>query len=181
MALVKPYIFQIVGYQNCGKTTLINTLIKNLSPKNIEVGIIKHHGHGGRPDINEEKDAAKYIQSGAKASIVEGDGRLILQAEKKKWTLEEQIKSLHSFELDLLLIEGHKLAEFPKALIIKNTEDLHLIKELSNIKVVFFWNERIIPEGIELPTFLLNRVEGLNWMIKHLEMKSTGTMNNQSI
>ena len=30
MALVTPFIFQIVGYQNSGKTTFLNKLISHL-------------------------------------------------------------------------------------------------------------------------------------------------------
>ena len=33
MALVTPFIFQIVGYQNSGKTTFLNQLISHLTAK----------------------------------------------------------------------------------------------------------------------------------------------------
>ncbi|HYK72300.1 MAG TPA: molybdopterin-guanine dinucleotide biosynthesis protein B [Pseudoneobacillus sp.] len=169
--MVKPFIFQVVGFQNSGKTTFMNSLIKRIRLKNYEVGTIKHHGHGGKPEINEEKDAAKHIQSGAKVSIVEGDGRLLLQAEKSCWTLEEQIQIMLSFGLDLLLIEGHKYADYPKVFIIKNEEDLILINELTNIQVILFRDEIVFPKGLTIPTFKLNSEESYNWVVQYLERK----------
>ena len=49
MALVTPFIFQIVGYQNSGKTTFLNKLISHLTAVGINTATIKHHGHGGKP------------------------------------------------------------------------------------------------------------------------------------
>lgn len=172
MALVKPFVFQVVGFQNSGKTTFINTLIKRLSLKNLEVGTIKHHGHGGKPEINEEKDAAKHIQSGAKVSIVEGDGRLVLQAEKNNWTLEEKLEVLLPFQLDLLLIEGHKYADYPKALIIKDEKELYLIKELINIKVILFRND-LHKLDVSIPHFHINSEESYTWIVQYLESQLT--------
>ncbi|HJV30673.1 MAG TPA: molybdopterin-guanine dinucleotide biosynthesis protein MobB, partial [Bacillales bacterium] len=89
MALVKPMIFQVVGYQNSGKTTFITKILKQLKIEGDSVGVIKHHGHGGKPDVYEQKDSARHIENGAIATIVEGNGRLLLQAEQAMWTLQE--------------------------------------------------------------------------------------------
>ena len=77
MAMVKePVIFQVSGYQNSGKTTLVNKIISGLKGKGLSVVTIKHHGHGGKPETPEGKDSSNHIESGAAASIVEGGGRL---------------------------------------------------------------------------------------------------------
>lgn len=41
-------ILQVVGYQNSGKTSFVSELTKQLSSAGRRVGVIKHHGHGGR-------------------------------------------------------------------------------------------------------------------------------------
>ncbi|MEH7572840.1 molybdopterin-guanine dinucleotide biosynthesis protein MobB [Cytobacillus firmus] len=93
MAMVKgAVIFQVSGYQNSGKTTLINKLISGLKEKGLSVITIKHHGHGGKPETPEGKDSSSHIESGAAASLVEGGGRLLMHAEKKSWSLEEQVR-----------------------------------------------------------------------------------------
>jgi molybdopterin-guanine dinucleotide biosynthesis protein B len=91
VALVRPVIFQVVGYQNSGKTTFTAKLIETLVESGLKTVTIKHHGHGSRPDVVERKDTEKHLAAGARASIIEGDGRLILQADNYESTLEDQI------------------------------------------------------------------------------------------
>lgn len=55
MAVVTPIIVQVVGFQNSGKTTFVKKLLQELSKQNIYVATIKHHGHGGKPDVVEKK------------------------------------------------------------------------------------------------------------------------------
>ena len=91
MALVNPFIFQIVGYQNSGKTTFVNRLLSHFKNRGIKTVTIKHHGHGGKPTIVKEKDSSSHIVSGATASSVEGGGRLLLQIENSHSSLEDKI------------------------------------------------------------------------------------------
>lgn len=164
MALVKPIIFQIVGYQNSGKTTIITKLIEILKNEGFKSVTIKHHGHGGRPDILSEKDSAKHINAGAAASLVEGEGRLCLQADETALTLEEQIKLVDFFCPDIILIEGHKKKSYPKLVIIRDENDLSLISDLSNIKAVIVWKKELIEvvRGLlEVPVFPITEEKAL--------------------
>ncbi|MFD2443173.1 molybdopterin-guanine dinucleotide biosynthesis protein B [Bacillus sp. CGMCC 1.16607] len=170
--MVSSFVFQVVGFQNSGKTTLVQSLIEKLSSEGIKVGTIKHHGHGGKPEVNERKDSAVHIQTGAHLSLVEGDGRLILQAEKTSWSLDEQISLLSSFQLDFILIEGHKYADYPKAVIIKQEKDLQLLRELTNVKAVFVWSEDLSNQLFplfEVEFFQLNDLKGMEWLIHYLK------------
>lgn len=172
MAMVDPLIFQVVGFQNSGKTTFLNKLLDKLNEENIRTGTIKHHGHGGKPEINEKKDSAKYSRTGAVASLVEGDGRLLLQAERTAWSLEEQIKILAPFNLDLILVEGHKFQDFSKAVIIKDENDLFLLKELKNIVVVLFRDNSImkqVEKHISVPYFDINNSVPHLWIIQFIK------------
>jgi molybdopterin-guanine dinucleotide biosynthesis adapter protein len=156
MALVKPIIYQIVGYQNSGKTTIILKMIAILKNEGIKSATIKHHGHGGRPEVLSEKDSAKHIKAGAVASLVEGEGRLCLQADETTLTLEEQIRFVDYFRPDIILIEGHKMKAYPKLLILRNENDLSLISDVCNIKTVFVWHKDLINsirEKLEVPVF----------------------------
>ncbi|MDF2791271.1 MAG: molybdopterin-guanine dinucleotide biosynthesis protein MobB, partial [Neobacillus sp.] len=156
MALVKPIIYQIVGYQNSGKTTIILKIIEFLKNEGIKSATIKHHGHGGRPDILSEKDSAKHINAGAVASLVEGEGRLCLQADEIALTLEEQIRFVEFFRPDIILIEGHKMKSYPKLLILRDENDLSLISDVSNIKNVIVWHKDLINtlrKNLEVPVF----------------------------
>jgi molybdopterin-guanine dinucleotide biosynthesis adapter protein len=170
MAVVDPIILQVVGFQNSGKTTLLSKIITQLSEKGMRVATIKHHGHGGKPDLIHEKDSSKHIEAGAHASLVEGKGRVILHAEQPTWNLEQQIKLVSALEPDIILIEGHKMREFPKVVLLRDEkEDLPLIEELVNIKAVFYWHTKSPLSYLDIPCFPIKKEEeGLNWIIKYL-------------
>lgn len=168
----KPVIFQIAGYQNSGKTTLAKKVIENLAGQKMTVVTIKHHGHGGKPAVSEEKDSSQHITSGALASLVEGDGRLLLQAEKPVWLLNEQIEIATYFKPDVILIEGHKNEAFPKIVILRGMEDKVLLKRLKNIQAVFYWDEELSYMQKGYPTFPFFKIHdnaGYDWVVTYLE------------
>ena len=143
MALVTPVIFQVVGYQNSGKTTLTTMLIKMLAEEGIKTVTIKHHGHGGKPESIPLKDTDKHLKAGALASIVEGEGRLHLQAENENFSLHDQIELMKFFQPDVILIEGYKLETFPKLLLVRNENDFTLLNKVSNVKGIVYWKEQL--------------------------------------
>jgi molybdopterin-guanine dinucleotide biosynthesis adapter protein len=170
MAVVNPYIFQIVGFQNSGKTTFMNHLLNGINTEDIRIGTIKHHGHGGKPDILENKDSSSYIRSGARVSLVEGAGRVILQAEKEVWSLEEQIDMLKFLEMDLILLEGYKYKDYPKAVIINKEDELQLLNDLTNIKIVLFRQKTVSEKWqntLKVPTYLIADNECIKWLVNH--------------
>ncbi|GHH98497.1 molybdopterin-guanine dinucleotide biosynthesis protein B [Neobacillus kokaensis] len=166
--MVKPVIFQIVGYQNSGKTTFTTKLIQRLTADGIKTAVIKHHGHGGKPDVPNEKDSSKYIEFGAEASIVEGNGRLILQGESEEFSLEKQILLMDFFQPDVILIEGHKSADYPKLVIIKEMADTALLYKLNNIQAIVYWQEdtvRYIQSDMNIPNFSVFDEEAVNFIV----------------
>ncbi|WP_239727502.1 MULTISPECIES: molybdopterin-guanine dinucleotide biosynthesis protein B [unclassified Mammaliicoccus] len=129
-------ILQIVGYKNSGKTTLINELIKEIRSQQLTVTTIKHHGHGADEiSLNhKEVDSLKFINSGAKESIVLGK-QLIERVTFEEKSLQQIIDEDLSNEPDVLLIEGFKHDHFPKVLLTKQSEDLE--QTLQNIVYQF--------------------------------------------
>lgn len=170
MAVVSPTIFQIVGFQNSGKTTFIKKVLEELKKDDLTAVTLKHHGHGGKPQFDEEKDSYQHLKAGAIASLVEGDGHLLLQSEKMVWSIEEKIQLLSYFQPDVILVEGHKYEDFPKAVLIRNEEDLFLLEELSNIKVVFLWGEMEL--HVDVPTFQIDDPCGLKWLTAYFHQGS---------
>ena len=170
MALVNPLIFQVVGFQNSGKTTIMTKIIAGLSHQKWSIVTIKHHGHGGQPDVVKDKDTSKHIDAGAICSVVEGNGRLILHAEQSSCNLAQQIQLVSIFNPDLILVEGHKRSEFPKVVLLRDQEEDHkLLEELENIKAVFYW-QQVIPNNVpDVPCFHINDEKGLIWLIDYLK------------
>lgn len=170
MALVKPVIYQVVGYQNSGKTTFLLKLIEVLKNEGIKTVTIKHHGHGGRPTVP-QKDSAKHLDAGAVAALVEGEGRLVLQADNSTWTLNEQIRFMDFFRPDIILIEGHKMEPYPKLLILRDENDFSLIPKITNIKAVIIWNNDLkagVREHLEVPLFHISEEIAVTEIAKEL-------------
>lgn len=163
-------LFQIVGYQNSGKTTLSLTLIKRLTAAGLKVATVKHHGHGGKPDIAKEKDSERHIGAGAVVSIVEGGGRLVVHAEKEQWSLAEEINVVSSFQADVILIEGYKREPYPKAVILRNEADIELVKDLANIQVVFYRDPIVVNllKDCPCPVFQMEDDRGIVWVLEYL-------------
>ncbi|RTR31554.1 molybdopterin-guanine dinucleotide biosynthesis protein B [Robertmurraya yapensis] len=169
--MVNPTIFQIVGFQNSGKTTLIKKVINELAQLGLTAVTIKHHGHGGKPDFQEGKDSHQHLQAGAIATLVEGDGHLLLQAEKNHWSLEEKLELMSFFQPDFILIEGHKHESFPKGVLIRKKEDLSLLEQLQNIKVVFYWDQ--LNNNLEtIQAFSIHDETGPQWLAHYLQRRS---------
>ncbi|WP_257391790.1 molybdopterin-guanine dinucleotide biosynthesis protein B [Mesobacillus jeotgali] len=170
MALVKPVLFQLAGYQNSGKTTLSLRLIQQLAQAGLRVATVKHHGHGGKPDIVETKDSGRHVHAGAAVSLVEGGGRMVLQAEKGQWSLAEEIEVLTCFKPDVILIEGYKTEPYPKAVILRDEADLELLDRLSNIQAIFYRDQKLAAQlkDCPLPNFHMEEDKGVNWTLEYV-------------
>lgn len=174
MAVVKPIIFQVVGFQNSGKTTIITQLIKELKAEGLQVASIKHHGHGGKPSVAENKDTSRHLEAGAIASLVEGEGRLLLQVEKS-FTIEEKIQLLRLVSPDIVFIEGYKKKDFPKLVLIREKRDIELLPSLKNVKAVMVWDQQLtesVKRLTDLPCFSMKEISMLIHWTKAYLMKS---------
>ena len=130
-------IWQIVGYENRGKTTVTEQLIRALSDAQLRVGTIKHHAHG-QPDAPSDKDSTRHERAGAVISAVEGGGIVRFAVHDATWQLQQLVALYATFPLDIILIEGYKTAHYPKVVIIGSPEDLSLL-QLPNIRAVLYW------------------------------------------
>ena len=125
-------IIQVIGYKNSGKTTLSTKLIDFFSNEGINVASLKHHGHGGIPLGLEETDSAKHLQAGAVISGVEGDGMFQL-TKQEPWNVEDMLDFYRRLNIELVIIEGFKAHHYQKIVLIRNEEDLALLKAVTNI------------------------------------------------
>ena len=133
-----PSILQIVGYQNSGKTTLVEKIVHALAERKMKVATIKHHGHGGFPEVA-QKDSERHRKAGAVVSSVEGAGLLSLSSLREEWSLQEIIRLYEFFEVDIILIEGYKKESYPKVVLLRSEEDVELLHKVENIVAVITW------------------------------------------
>lgn len=168
-------IFQVVGYQNSGKTTLMEQLIKEAAVNNLRVASIKHHGHGGIPEVESIKDSMRHDRAGAEIVAVEGGGVLRLSAKRDHWNLKDIITLYQHFPIDLILIEGYKRATYPKIVILQMEEDYALLTELSEIICVLYWPTYTGELPTHYPTFSIDaKEEYLAFLCKEMRFEYAG-------
>ncbi|WP_421930392.1 molybdopterin-guanine dinucleotide biosynthesis protein B [Lysinibacillus halotolerans] len=148
-------ILQVVGYQNSGKTTLMERLIREATARGLKVGTIKHHGHGGIP-MSESKDSFRHEQAGAQVTAVEGDGTLRMSIHQNNWNLDDILAIYASFKTDIILIEGYKEEHFSKVVLLRTLEDQALLEKVSNIICVIYWPSYPLTKPLEYPTFSIH-------------------------
>ncbi|WP_010283394.1 molybdopterin-guanine dinucleotide biosynthesis protein B [Bacillus timonensis] len=159
-------LLQVVGYQNCGKTTLVEKIVKRGTEQGVKIATIKHHGHqSSLESLQLEKDSSRHFKAGASATIVEGGGSLQLEAKTSGWTLEKLIQLYAFFENDMILIEGFKKEDYPKIILIRKDEDIELLTSLTNIVAVISW----IPIQCKFPLFHIKDEESyLRWIFSEV-------------
>lgn len=150
-------IVQIVGYKNSGKTTFAQHFIRKLIKEGYRTASFKHHGHGGEPLGLKETDSYKHLEAGALIAGVEGGGMFQLK-KFNGWNVEELIEIYRLFEIDVLVMEGFKQVNYPKIVLIKNKEELSLLKQLTNIIAVVS-AVSMEESSISFPLFSYDHVE----------------------
>ncbi|OIJ18456.1 molybdopterin-guanine dinucleotide biosynthesis protein B [Anaerobacillus alkalidiazotrophicus] len=167
-------IIQVAGFSNSGKTTLVEKLVRLLTKEGYRVGTLKHHGHGGQlTSTDYGKDSWKHSQAGsiATCAVSAGDLQLTINREQH-WEVDELLSIYCKLPIDVIVIEGFKMAQYPKIVILKEEKDVTLLSKLNNIFCVISWfpleNEKKmqgiyyfqIDEESNYTNFILQKVKG---------------------
>lgn len=102
----------ISSASGCGKTTLIEGLIKIFKKRNYTVGVLKHDAHNIEID-KEGKDSYKFTQAGADNVIVSGSEKVVMIKRVKEEKSIEEILPLFE-DVDILILEGFKQNKYKK-------------------------------------------------------------------
>lgn len=127
-------IIQVVGYKNSGKTTLVCELVKDLTKSGLRAGTLKHDAHDFEPDVP-GTDTWQHRQAGAHITAITSPARTAWVQEQAT-PLEDLIENIREHTLDYLIIEGFKLAAYPKAVLLKDEQDIDLLSLTNVIAVV---------------------------------------------
>ncbi len=107
-----PPVVSIVGRSGSGKTTLLEKLVSELASRGYRVATVKHTPH--RIDLDPEKDTARYLEAGSRASLASSHDRLVLiKPMAEEASLVELVRLLGE-DYDLILTEGFKHEDAPK-------------------------------------------------------------------
>lgn len=110
-------IISVIGGKNAGKTTLIESLIRELAARRLRVAALKHDVHGFEMDTP-GKDTFRFARAGADAvGIVCPTKAARIERLEHELPPEEFLAGL-SRNVDLLLVEGYKRRHYPKILVL---------------------------------------------------------------
>ncbi|MBM6867370.1 cyclic pyranopterin monophosphate synthase MoaC [Collinsella tanakaei] len=111
-----------IGYQNSGKTTLVEKVITRLTQRGLRVGTIKHHGHKGFEIDQPGKDSWRHAQAGSRHVGLIAPGQY---AEYAYTEGEVPVTDLltHYTDVDIVIVEGYKTAGLPNIVVTRSGVD----------------------------------------------------------
>ena len=121
-------ILGVYGWQDSGKTTLVEKLIVALSDKGYSVSTIKHAPHEDRFDVD-GKDSRRHSKAGGRPVVLQTGDETVIMVQPGMSVGEVSKLLAREFRPDVLLVEGYKDGGFPKVAVgdIEPTEGTVLV------------------------------------------------------
>ena len=111
-----------IGYQNSGKTTLVEKVIAELCRRGLRVGTVKHHGHAGFDIDVPGKDSWRHAQAGSRhVGLVCADRYADYASTEQELPLEALLARFT--DVDVVLVEGYKAAGLPNVVVARSGVD----------------------------------------------------------
>lgn len=153
----KPLVMQVVGYSNTGKTTLLARLIPLLEQAGKRVGVIKHDGGHDFEVDQPGKDTWRYREAGASLVAITSQTKTAW-IEQRPLPLATLIERMGQAGADLVLVEGFKREDYPKLLLIRETEQQELLPKVTRVEGIVHWRDE---RYADLPHFFIDDVDGI--------------------
>lgn len=120
-----PLVSIVSARSGTGKTTFMEKLIGELVRRGYKVGAIKSDAHGFEIDVP-GKDSWRFTQAGAVATAIVGPRKFaLIQETKAKKDLDEVAGMMEG--VDLILVEGYKMALKPRIEIVREEKGREII------------------------------------------------------
>ena len=153
-------VISVIGYSGCGKTHLIEFLIRKFkSDFNFEVSVVKYiHEHR----IGEEgKDSFKFSKAGAVFSVIKNKFNQNAIYLNKQINLDALINWLNKspYKVNLIIIEGFRNVSYPTILCVKDLQeiDAQLNRNVKLISGIITLNKVSEERESEIPIFSIQR------------------------
>ncbi|MDO9010497.1 MAG: molybdopterin-guanine dinucleotide biosynthesis protein B [Gallionella sp.] len=117
-----PIVISIVGHSGCGKTTLVEKLVRELSARGLRIATIKHAHHKVELDTP-GKDSYRYKAAGAAMSLLLTRDALQLVADAIDNREPEQLAQRFMADADMVLAEGFSHAPGAKIEVLRRACD----------------------------------------------------------
>jgi len=109
-------VMAVCGLKNSGKTTLIASLVRELSSRGCRTAVIKHDGHDFACDVP-GTDSSQFMEAGACGAAVYSEGRLFVH---RLGFSGDALALVSLFPgADVVIIEGMKDSTLPKMEVVR--------------------------------------------------------------
>ncbi|MBU9721823.1 MULTISPECIES: molybdopterin-guanine dinucleotide biosynthesis protein B [Bacillaceae] len=165
-----PSIFQVVGFSNSGKTTIITKWVKSLTAAGVQVVTIKHHGHSDPLKKVEDADSTKHQKAGAIGSLIASQMEIQLNLNGAgELSLDQLIEFYKFISPDVIIVEGFKSEGYPKVLLLRGRdEDYKLLDHCNQVEGVICWKKEDVDKVKERFTNVFHIEEEkqyMNWLM----------------
>ncbi|NOY85712.1 MAG: molybdopterin-guanine dinucleotide biosynthesis protein B [Deltaproteobacteria bacterium] len=107
-------ILLFVAPSGAGKTTLLEKVVIGLKGRGYKVGAMKHTGHSVAFD-KEGSDSWRFSRAGADVTVISSPGSVALRRKAEEdLSIDAMVQRYGLTDLDIMLVEGHKQAPYPK-------------------------------------------------------------------
>lgn len=106
-------VISVTGWSGSGKTTFLERLLPCLKEEGLRVACLKHDAHHFDVD-REGKDSWRLTMAGADMTGIFSEEKAVWM-ENRRLTLEAMLACVH--DVDLILLEGGSLTDYPKILV----------------------------------------------------------------
>lgn len=152
-------ILGIAAWSGSGKTTLLEKLVAELTRRDIKTAVIKHDVHDFEID-KPGKDTWRFAQAGAAATVISSGEKTAL-IEHRGRGLIEAVSLVEG--VDLILVEGYKSEPIPQIGLCRKDSGKPFTAPLERFAAVV--TDTDLPEGIKIPCFSLEDVQGITEFI----------------
>lgn len=139
-------VVSVVGKGDSGKTTFLESLIRELTERGHRVATVKHHVHDFDIDVP-GKDSWRHAKAGAAVTMISAPDKFgIVRKVEREQTLDELVAA--AGDVDILLTEGFKRAGNTRIEVSRRARSEGLICEPAELWAVVTDNPDVAPEGV---------------------------------
>lgn len=162
-------ILTFIAKSGSGKTTLMEKVIVELKRRGYRLATVKHHSHAGFEVDKPGKDSWRFAQAGSDHVIIAAPDKIAsYRMLEHELTLDEIVKEISG--MDLILVEGYKLAGKPAIEIVRQSVGVDLIGGQEQLVAV----ASDIPLTVGVQVFDLNDVTGISDFIEDRFIRGRG-------
>ncbi len=152
-----PPVVSLVGRPDCGKTTLLEKLIPELSGRGYRIGTVKHHVHEFDMD-KPGKDTWRHKKAGAHTVVLSSPSGIGIIRDTDHDCGLDELAARYFGEVDLLIAEGYKQAQFPKIEVFRREAQPEPLAERDHTWIGFVGDPA---EARGLPCFAADQVAAI--------------------